>query len=89
MGYFIIKWICFPQKHLSVFALCSILTSPISAISFTARTSPTPLISLTVEYSDRDFASTCIRDKMSDRELSTVLNTVIDQASVGNAVSIA
>src|SRR5699024_10962877 len=64
------------------FALCSLLTSPISAINLTTRTSPTPPISLTVEYSGRDFASVCIRVKMRDRELSTVLN--VDTASCTN-----
>lgn len=40
----------------------------------TAQSRP---ISLTVEYSGKDFASICIRDKMRDRELSIVLNTDI------------
>ncbi len=71
-----------PAHAMSAFALCSLLTSPISAISLTARTSPTPPISLTVEYSGRDFASTCIRVTIRDRELSTVLNT--DMASCTN-----
>ena len=64
-----------PAHAMRAFALCSLLTSPISAISLTAGTSPTPPISRTVEYSGRDFASSCIRVKMRDRELSTVLNT--------------
>ena len=71
-----------PAHAMSAFALCSFLTSPISAISFTARTLPTPPISLTTEYSGKDFASSCIRVKIRDRELSTALNT--DTASCTN-----
>ena len=56
---------------MSAFALCSLLTSPISAISLTARTSPTPPISLTVVYSGKDFARTCIRVKIADDVLYT------------------
>ncbi len=40
-----------PAYAVSAFALWNLLTSPISAISFGARTSPTPPIARTVEYS--------------------------------------
>ena len=66
-----------PAHAISAFALCSLLTSPISAMSLGASVSPTPPIARMVEYSGNDLASTFIRVNILDRELSTALNTDI------------
>ena len=64
-----------PVQAIRAFALCSLLTSPIFAISLGARTLPTLPIS--------DFASACIRVTIRDSELSTALNTDISSCNNG------
>ena len=66
-----------PAQAIRALALCNLLTSPISAISLGASTSPTPPIARTVEYSGRLFASSFIRDKIVYRESSMALCVLI------------
>ncbi len=63
------------METLRTMAINLVLLLNSMSISFGASTSQTPPISLTVEYSGKDLARTCIRANILAKELSIALNT--------------